>query len=67
MLLTLEQSVDLARERYHTFLTEVAEERKARQARLPPVHRVTQVARHALVWLGARLPAVRQDRQAAQS
>ncbi len=44
MLLTFEQSVDMARERYLTMLAEVSEARKARQARATLPRRPVRLA-----------------------
>ncbi|GIW02491.1 hypothetical protein [Roseiflexus sp.] len=54
MLLTFEQSLDIARKRYQTMLAEASEERKARQARVASTRRTMRLAERALTWLGAR-------------
>ncbi len=60
MLLTFEQSVDMARERYLTMLAEVSEARKARQARATLPRRPARLAERALNWLHTRLPDIRR-------
>lgn len=61
MLLTFDQTLDIARERYQTLLVEVTEARMARQARLPLAHRAAHIAGSALVRAGARLLEVGKD------
>ncbi len=63
MLLTFDQALDIARERYQTMLVEVTEARMARQARLPLAHRVAHIAGSALVRAGARLLEVGKSEQ----
>lgn len=57
MLLTFEQSLDMARERYQTLLTEVS---AARQARTVPTRRPARLAERARNRLVARFSDIRQ-------
>lgn len=61
MLLTFEQSLDMARERYQTLLAEVSAARKAQQARTSSIHRLAQRAGRAFAWLRTRLLEIGQD------
>lgn len=55
MLLTFEQSLAIAHERYQTLLTEVSRERMVRQGRTTSIRDTTRPARRLLDRLSSRL------------